>query len=192
MSVKRSQVVGAGSYLPTRIVTNAELATKLDTNDEWMRERTGIRERRIAAEGEFTSDLALAAAQDALRAAGMNASAIDLIVLATATPDETFPATATTVQARLGTRAVAFDIQAVCSGFVYALAVADNFIKAGQSKNCLVIGAETFSRILDWNDRTTAVLFGDGAGAIVLTAAEGQGTTKDRGVLSTHLFTDGR
>ena len=192
MSVTRSKVVGAGSYLPARIVTNAELATKLETNDEWIRERTGIRERRIAAEGEFTSDLALAAAQDALRAAGMNASAIDMIVLATATPDETFPATATTVQARLGTRAVAFDIQAVCSGFVYALAVADNFIKAGQAKNCLVIGAETFSRILDWNDRTTAVLFGDGAGALVLTASEGQGTPKDRGILSTHLFADGR
>ncbi|MBP6011846.1 MAG: ketoacyl-ACP synthase III [Alphaproteobacteria bacterium] len=193
MGVVRSQVAGIGAYLPAQTVTNADLATKLETSDDWIRERTGIRERHIAAEGEFTSDLAIAASQEALRAAGMNASAIDLIVLATATPDETFPATATTVQARLGiTRGAAFDVQAVCSGFVYALAVADNFIKAGQSKNCLVIGAETFSRILDWNDRTTAVLFGDGAGAMVLTAGQGGGTTKDRGILSTHLFSDGR
>jgi 3-oxoacyl-[acyl-carrier-protein] synthase-3 len=175
------------------VVSNAELAQKLETSDEWIRERTGIRERRIAAEGECTSDLSIAASQEALRAAGMNASAIDLIVLATATPDETFPATATTVQARLGiTRGAAFDIQAVCSGFVYAVATADNFIKAGQAKNVLVIGAETFSRIIDWKDRTTAVLFGDGAGAMILTAAQGQGDTKDRGVLSTHLFSDGR
>ena len=193
MSIIRTQVVGAGAYLPSRIVTNAELATKLETSDEWIRERTGIRERRIAADGECTSDLAIAASIEALRAAGMTASAIDMIILATATPDETFPATATTVQARLGiTRGAAFDIQAVCSGFIYALATADNFIKAGQSKNCLVIGAETFSRILDWNDRTTAVLFGDGAGALVVTAGEGQGTAKDRGILSTHLFADGR
>ena len=193
MSVIRSQVAGVGAYLPSRIVTNAELAQKLDTSDDWIRERTGIRERRIAADGELTSDLAIAAAQEALRAAGVLPSAIDLIVLATATPDETFPATATTVQARLGiTRGAAFDIQAVCSGFIYALATADNFIKAGQAKNVLVIGAETFSRILDWNDRTTAVLFGDGAGALVLTAGQGSGTTKDRGVFSTHLFSDGR
>lgn len=193
MSVLRSQVAGVGAYLPVRVVSNAELAQKLDTSDEWIRERTGIRERRIAADGECTSDLAIAASQEALRAAGMNANAIDLIVLATATPDETFPATATTVQARLGiTRGAAFDIQAVCSGFVYAVATADNFIKAGQAKNVLVIGAETFSRIIDWNDRTTAVLFGDGAGAMILTAAQGQGNTKDRGVLSTHLFSDGR
>jgi 3-oxoacyl-[acyl-carrier-protein] synthase III len=193
MSIIRSQVAGVGAYLPARIVTNAELAQKLETSDEWIRERTGIRERRIAADGEFCSDLAIAASQEALRAAGMNAGAIDLIVLATATPDETFPATAATVQARLGiTRGAAFDIQAVCSGFVYALATADNFIKAGQAKNVLVIGAETFSRILDWKDRTTAVLFGDGAGAMVLTAGQGQGNTKDRGVLSTHLFSDGR
>ena len=193
MSILRSQVAGVGAYLPAQTVTNADLAQKLETSDDWIRERTGIRERHIAAEGEFTSDLAIAASQEALRAAGMNASAIDMIVLATATPDETFPATATTVQARLGiTRGAAFDVQAVCSGFVYALAVADNFIKAGQVKNCLVIGAETFSRILDWNDRTTAVLFGDGAGAMVLTAAQGTGTTKDRGILSTHLFSDGR
>lgn len=192
MSVARSIVCGVGAYLPARIVPNAELATKLETSDEWIRERTGIRERRIAADGEFTSDLAIAASLEALRAAGMVASAIDMIVLATATPDETFPATAATVQARLGTRGAAFDLQAVCSGFIYALAVADNFIKAGQVKNCLVIGAETFSRILDWNDRTTAVLFGDGAGAMVLTAGQGEGSNKDRGVLSTHLFADGR
>ena len=193
MGVIRSQVTGVGAYLPKQVVTNAELAQKLDTSDDWIRERTGIRERRIAADGELTSDLAIAASQEALRAAGLHANAIDLIVLATATPDETFPATATTVQARLGmTRGAAFDIQAVCSGFVYALATADNFIKAGQAKNVLVIGAETFSRILDWNDRTTAVLFGDGAGALVLSAAQGHGTSADRGVLSTHLFSDGR
>jgi 3-oxoacyl-[acyl-carrier-protein] synthase-3 len=193
MAIIRSQVAGAGAYLPARVVSNQELALQLDTSDEWIRARTGIRERRIAAEGEFTSDLAIAAAQEAIRSAGLTPSAIDLIVLATATPDETFPATATTVQARLGmTRGFAFDVQAVCSGFVYAVAVADNFIKAGQVKNCLVIGAETFSRILDWNDRTTAVLFGDGAGALVLTAGRGEGTAQDRGVLTTHLFSDGR
>ena len=193
MTVIRSQVAGVGAYLPKRVITNAEMAKMLDTSDDWIRERTGIRERRIAADGEFTSDLAIAASQEALRAAGVGANAVDLIVLATATPDETFPATATTVQARLGiTRGAAFDVQAVCSGFIYALAVADNFIKAGQAKNCLVIGAETFSRILDWEDRTTAVLFGDGAGAMLLTAAQGTGTVKDRGVLSTHLFSDGR
>jgi 3-oxoacyl-[acyl-carrier-protein] synthase-3 len=193
MGIVRSQVAGVGAYLPSRVVTNNELAQKLDTSDEWIRERTGIRERRIAADGELCSDLAIAASQEALRAAGMKAGAIDLIVLATATPDETFPATAATVQARLGiTRGAAFDLQAVCSGFIYALATADNFIKAGQAKNCLVIGAETFSRILDWNDRTTAVLFGDGAGAMMLTAGQGEGGAKDRGVLSTHLFSDGR
>ncbi len=193
MSVIRSQVAGVGAYLPARTMTNADLAQKLETSDEWIRERTGIRERRIAADGEYTSDLAVSASQEALRAAGLTAGAVDMIVLATATPDETFPATATTVQSRLGiTRGAAFDVQAVCSGFVYALAVADNFIKVGQAKTCLVIGAETFSRILDWNDRTTAVLFGDGAGALVLTAGQGKGDAKDRGVLSTHLFADGR
>jgi len=193
MSVIRSQVAGVGAYLPARTMTNADLAAKLETSDEWIRERTGIRERRIAADGEYTSDLAIAASQEALRAAGLTPAAIDMIVLATATPDETFPATATTVQSRLGiTRGAAFDVQAVCSGFVYALAVADNFIKVGQARTCLVIGAETFSRILDWNDRATAVLFGDGAGALVLTAGQGRGEAKDRGVLSTHLFADGR
>lgn len=188
-----AHITGWGMSVPEPVLTNEDIAKMVDTNDEWIRERTGIRERRIAADGELTSDLAIAASQEALRAAGLLPSAIDLIVLATATPDETFPATATTVQARLGiTRGAAFDIQAVCSGFVYALATADNFIKAGQAKNVLVIGAETFSRILDWNDRTTAVLFGDGAGALVLTAGKGEGTTKDRGVFSTHLFSDGR
>jgi len=193
MSVVRSQVAGVGAYLPARVVTNEDLAVRLDTSDAWIRERTGIRERRIAAEGELTSDLAVAAAEVALRAAQVRPADVDMIVLATATPDETFPATATTVQARLGmTRGFAFDVQAVCSGFVYAMSVADNFIKAGQAKTCLVIGAETFSRILDWNDRTTAVLFGDGAGAVVLAAGAGNGTSADRGILSTHLFSDGR
>ena len=191
--VRRSVVVGCGGYLPKRIVTNAELAQRVDTSDEWIVERTGIRQRHIAAEGELTSDLATAAARAALGSAGMAASEVDLIVLATSTPDETFPSTGTIVQSKLGmTSGTAFDLQAVCSGFVYALATADNFIKAGQADTALVIGAETFSRILDWEDRTTCVLFGDGAGAVVLQAAEGAGTTDDRGVLTTHLHSDGR
>jgi len=193
MPIIRSQVAGVGAYLPATVVTNDDLAARLETSDAWIRERTGILERRIAADGELTSDLAVAAAQEALRAAQVRPSAVNMIVLATATPDETFPATATTVQARLGmTQGFAFDVQAVCSGFVYALSVADNFLKAGQVKTCLVIGAETFSRILDWNDRTTAVLFGDGAGAVLLTAGSGAGTRADRGILSTHLYSDGR
>jgi 3-oxoacyl-[acyl-carrier-protein] synthase-3 len=191
--VLRSRVLGCGAYLPERVLSNAELARQVETSDEWIRQRTGIAQRHIAAEGELTSDLALKAAQDALSRAGMGADKIDLIVLGTATPDETFPATAARVQAGLGiTRGAAFDVQAVCSGFVYALAVADNFIKAGQAQSALVIGAETFSRILDWNDRTTCVLFGDGAGAVVLGAGEGNGTKHDRGILSTHLYSDGR
>ena len=191
--MRRSRVLGCGAYLPDRVVTNAELARKLDTSDEWIRQRTGIAQRYVAAEGELTSDLALKAAADALKNAGVTADSVDLIVLATATPDETFPATATRVQAGLGmTRGAAFDVQAVCSGFVYALAVADNFVRAGQAETALVIGAETFSRILDWTDRGTCVLFGDGAGAVVLRAGEGQGTKQDRGVLSTHLYSDGR
>jgi 3-oxoacyl-[acyl-carrier-protein] synthase-3 len=186
-------MLGCGAYLPQRVVTNAELACKLDTSDEWIRQRTGIAQRHVAADGELTSDLALKASEEALRHAGVAADALDLIVLATATPDETFPATAVRVQAALGmTRGTAFDVQAVCSGFVYALAVADNFIKAGQARTALVIGAETFSRILDWTDRGTCVLFGDGAGAVVLGAGEGEGTKRDRGVLSTHLYSDGR
>ena len=193
MTVRRSVVAGCGGYLPEKILTNDELAQQLDTSDEWIRERSGITKRHIAAEGEMTSDLAQAAAQAALDAAGVSAEDIDLIVVATSTPDETFPATATAVQAKLGAdNAMAFDIQAVCSGFVYALATADNFIKSGQVDTALVIGAETFSRILDWQDRGTCVLFGDGAGALVLKAETGQGTTADRGVLSTHLHSDGR
>jgi 3-oxoacyl-[acyl-carrier-protein] synthase-3 len=190
---RRSVVLGCGSYLPERIVSNAELASRLETSDDWIAQRTGIRQRHIAAEGEFTSHLATNAAARALEAAGVPASSIDLIVLATATPDETFPATAARVQAELGVGGgIAFDIQAVCTGFVYALAVADNFIKAGQSQRALVIGAETFSRILDWTDRGTCVLFGDGAGAVVLDAQTGKGTSEDRGILSTHLYSDGR
>lgn len=189
----RSVMVGCGAYLPARVVTNADLEKIVDTSDEWIVERTGIKARHIAAEGETTADLAENAARAALAHAGLGAEDVDLIVLATATPDHTFPATATKVQARLGmTRGVAFDVQAVCSGFVYALAVADNFIKAGQARTALVIGAETFSRILDWTDRTTCVLFGDGAGAVVLQAQEGTGTAADRGILSTHLHSDGR
>ena len=189
----RSLVAGCGAYLPSRILTNADLARKLETSDEWIVQRTGIRERRIAAEGELTSDLAVRSAEAALKNASMSGNDIDLIVVATSTPDETFPATAARVQAALGmTRGAAFDVQAVCSGFVFALAVADNFIKAGQARTALVIGAETFSRILDWTDRTTCVLFGDGAGAIVLVSRESAGGKNDRGVLSTHIFSDGR
>jgi 3-oxoacyl-[acyl-carrier-protein] synthase-3 len=191
--VIRSHIIGCGSFLPPHVVTNEELARKLDTSHDWIVERTGIKRRRIAAEGEHTSFLAVHAAKDAMRAAHIDASALDLIVLATTTPDETFPATATTVQAQLGmTRGAAFDVQAVCSGFIYAMAVADNFIKAGQARTVLVIGAETMSRILDWTDRSTAVLFGDGAGAVVMRAAPGDGSILDKGVLSTHLFSDGR
>jgi 3-oxoacyl-[acyl-carrier-protein] synthase-3 len=191
--VIRSVVQGCGSYLPKRIVTNGELAAKMDTSDEWIQQRTGIRQRHIAADGEFTSHLALQAAERALSHAGVKANELDLIVLATATPDETFPATATRVQQGLGmTRGAAFDVQAVCAGFVYGLAVADSMIKSGISSTALVIGAETFSRILDWNDRGTCVLFGDGAGAIVLRAEEGKGTSADRGVLANALHSDGR
>ncbi|MBW7849176.1 MAG: ketoacyl-ACP synthase III [Rhodospirillales bacterium] len=189
----RSLIVGCGAYLPERVVTNDEMAKLVDTTDEWIVERSGIRQRHVAAEGECTSDLAVAAAERALAAAGMRGEELDLIVLATATPDHTFPATATKVQARLGmTRGAAFDVQAVCSGFIYALAVADNFLRLGQARSALVIGAETFSRILDWQDRATCVLFGDGAGAVVLRATEGTGTASDRGILSTHLHSDGR
>lgn len=191
--IVRSQIVGCGSYLPARVVTNRELAERVDTSDEWIAERTGIRERHIAAEGETTADLATAAATKALEMAGIAGCEVDLLVLATATPDHTFPATATKVQRQIGmTGGAAFDVQAVCSGFIYALATADNFIKAGQARTALVIGAETFSRILDWNDRGTCVLFGDGAGAVVLRAAVEKGTNQDRGILSTHLHSDGR
>lgn len=189
---RRSIALGSGAYLPERIVTNAELAERVDTTDEWIRARTGIQQRHVAAAGERTSDLAVAAATRALDDAGMDAANVDLIVLATATPDQTFPSTATSVQAAIGMhRGAAFDVQAVCSGFIYALATADNFIKAGQAETALVIGAETFSRILDWEDRATCVLFGDGAGALVLRAGEGNGVDS-AGVLSTHLHSDGR
>lgn len=188
----RSIILGCGSYLPARVMTNEDLTKIVDTSDEWITERTGIKSRHIAADGEMTSDLAYKAAVAAMAHAGITADELDLIVLATATPDNTFPATATKVQARLGMkRGAAFDVQAVCSGFVYALSVADNFIKAGQARTVLVIGAETFSRILDWTDRTTCVLFGDGAGAVVLRAQEGRGTSADQGILSTHLHSDG-
>ncbi len=189
----RSRVVGCGGYLPERIVTNAELAARLQTSDEWIDQRTGIRQRHVAAPGELTSDLAFHAATRALDRAGLKGSDIDLIVLATATPDNPFPATATQVQARLGmTQGCAFDVQAVCSGFIYALATADNFIRNGQARCALVIGAETFSRILDWEDRTTCVLFGDGAGALVLSAQRDEGGgAEERGLLSTHLHSDG-
>jgi len=189
----RSVVLGCGSYLPERILTNAELASRIDTSDEWIVQRTGIRERHIAAEGEFTSHLAIKAARAALHHARLDAQSIDLIVLATSTPDNTFPATAVAVQEGLGiNHGAAFDLQAVCSGFVFALATADNFLRAGTYKRALVIGAETFSRILDWTDRGTCVLFGDGAGAVVLEAQTEQGKSSDRGVLTTHLRSDGR
>ncbi|MBL8545341.1 MAG: ketoacyl-ACP synthase III [Hyphomonadaceae bacterium] len=186
----RSVLTGVGSYLPERILTNAELARRVDTSDEWIKERTGISERHIAADDERTSDLACAAALRALEAAGRGAGDIDLIVLATATPDLTFPATAARVQAELGvTKGAAFDVQAVCSGFIFALATADNFLARGQAQAALVIGAETFSRIVDWEDRGTCVLFGDGAGAVVLEARDDDA---ERGVISTFLRTDGR
>jgi 3-oxoacyl-[acyl-carrier-protein] synthase-3 len=193
VTVIRSQIVGCGAYLPKNILTNADVAKKVDTSDEWIRARTGIKRRHIAVEGETTSDLAFRAAQAALADAKVGVDELDLIVVATTTPDETFPSVATKIQARLGmTRGAGFDVQAVCSGFVYGLAVADNFIKAGQAKTVLLIGAETMSRLMDWTDRTTCVLFGDGAGAIVLRAGEGNGTASDRGVLNTKLYSDGR
>ncbi len=190
--IARAQIIGCGAYLPARVVSNAELAAQVDTSDDWIVERSGIRQRYIAAEGETTSDLATAAANRALAAAGISGSAVDLVIVATATPDNTFPATATRVQQRIGMKhGFAFDVQAVCSGFIYALSIADNFIKSGQVQTALVIGAETFSRILDWTDRTTCVLFGDGAGAVVLRANRGKGSNQDRGILSTHLHSDG-
>jgi len=198
----RTEIIGCGSYLPQRIVTNDELAKTVDTSDEWIRTRSGIGQRHIAADGELTSDLAVAAAQGALEHAGVDATEIDLIICATTTPDNTFPATATKVQHRLGVGSgAAFDVQAVCSGFIYGLAIADNFIKCGQAKTALLIGAETFSRILDWEDRGTCVLFGDGAGAIVMRGANGEsrsaaggngrGHNSGRGILSTHIHSDG-
>ncbi len=193
MTTLRSVVLGCGTYLPQRVLGNEELARMVDTSDEWIVQRTGIRQRHIAAEGELTSDLALSAARAALAAAEVEAHSIDLIVLATSTPDNTFPASAVSVQAGLGiTHGAAFDLQAVCSGFVYALGVVDGLFKSGIYRRALVIGAETFSRILDWSDRTTCVLFGDGAGALVLEAQEQPGTREDRGILTSRLRSDGR
>lgn len=190
--MRRSVVLGCGAYLPERIVTNADLPKELETSDEWIRQRTGICERRIAAEGETTSDLALNACRNALERAGCGVDEIDVLIVATATPDHTFPATATRVQANLGMkRGAAFDLQAVCSGFIYALAMADNMVRLGQANTAMVVGAETFSRILDWNDRSTCVLFGDGAGAVILRGEDGKGDNTDRGILSTHIFSDG-
>jgi 3-oxoacyl-[acyl-carrier-protein] synthase III len=193
VTVTRSVVLGCGSYLPQRILTNEELARKVDTSDAWIVQRTGIHQRHIAAPGEVTSDMGLKAAQAALAAAGVAAHDIDLIVLGTATPDNTFPASAVSIQAGLGiTHGAAFDVQAVCSGFVFGLAVADSLLRAGGFKRALLVGAETYSRILDWTDRTTCVLFGDGAGAVVLEAQAQPGDVGDRGVLTTHLRSDGR
>jgi 3-oxoacyl-[acyl-carrier-protein] synthase III len=190
--MRRSIITGTGSYLPERILTNEEISEMVDTSDEWIVARSGIKQRHIAAEGELTSDLGTKAAEKALEAAGLTADDIDLVLVATATPDQTFPATATTIQKNLGMKGgFAFDIQAVCTGFIYALSTADNFVKSGQVNRALVIGAETFSRIIDWEDRTTCVLFADGAGALILEASEEEGTNQDRGMLTSHLHSDG-
>src|SRR6187549_3550782 len=184
----RAKIIGSGAFLPDNIVTNDDLAKRMDTSDEWIRERTGIRQRYIAKDGEKTSDLALGAARAALTDAGIAVDALDMIICATTTPDESFPATATVVQAKLGmTRGAAFDVQAVCSGFIYGLSVADSLIRTGSAKTILVIGAETMSRLLDWSDRATCVLFGDGAGAVVLQAHDGKGDNSDSGILNTKL-----
>jgi 3-oxoacyl-[acyl-carrier-protein] synthase III len=189
----RAVVRGVGHYLPARVVENAEFAEKIDTSDEWIRSRSGIERRHFAAQGELTSDLATRAAKAALADAGMDASALDAIIVATSTPDLTFPSVATMVQANLGmTRGFAFDVQAVCAGFVYALTTANALISSGQAERILVIGAETFSRLMDWDDRATSVLFGDGAGALVLEAQPGTGAASDRGILAADLNSDGR
>ncbi len=189
----RAVPVGIGHYLPARVVENSEFERTLDTTDEWIRSRSGIERRHFAAEGETTSQMAVEAARAALDMAGLEPDAIDVVIVATSTPDLTFPSCATMVQAGLGMRrGFAFDVQAVCAGFVYALANADALIASGQAKRALVIGAETFSRIMDWTDRGTCVLFGDGAGALILEAQEGEGTATDRGVLATDLHSDGR
>ena len=193
MSTTRSVVIGCGCYLPSRVLSNSELSRMVDTSDEWIRQRTGIRQRHIAGEGETTAGMAIEAARAALASAGTAASSIDLIVLATSTPDNTFPASAVSVQAGLGiTHGAAFDLQAVCSGFIFSLASADALLRGGAFKRALVIGSETFSRILDWTDRTTCVLFGDGAGAVVLEAQAQSGNRGDRGILTSHLRSDGR
>lgn len=193
MNVTRAVVKGVGHRLPDRVVPNSEFEASLDTTDEWIRSRSGIERRHFAAKGELTSDLAIVAAQNALTDAGMDASDLDAIIVATSTPDQTFPSTATKVQTALGANgAFAFDLQAVCAGFIYALANANALIVSGQAKRILVIGAETFSRIMDWNDRASCVLFGDGAGALILEATDSAGTSDDRGILSTDLNADGR
>jgi 3-oxoacyl-[acyl-carrier-protein] synthase-3 len=189
----RARIIGCGAFLPDNVVSNDELAKKVDTSDEWIRERTGIRQRYIAKEGQNTSDLALGAARAALIDAGIDAGELDLVIVATTTPDRTFPSVGTMVQARLGmSRGAAFDVQAVCSGFIYGLSLADSLIRTGQARTILLIGAETMSRVLDWNDRTTCVLFGDGAGAVVLQAHDGRGDNSDQGILNTRIFSDGR
>ena len=193
MAIIRSVIRGVGAYLPKRVMTNDDLASLVDTTDEWIKERTGIEQRHIADDGELTSDLGIAASRQALVRSGIDPTDIDLIICATATPDRTFPATAVKIQAALGiTKGAAFDVQAVCSGFIYGPTVAHNFIKTGQSKRALVVGAETFSRILDWKDRGTCVLFGDGAGAVVLEAQSQVGSREDRGILATRIRSDGR
>ena len=193
MTLIRTQVVGCGAWLPERILTNAQLARMVDTSDDWIASRTGIRRRHIVSDGETTVDLAVKSAERAIADAKIGVGEIDLVIVATTTPNETFPSVATTVQSRIGmTRGAAFDVQAVCSGFIYGLAIADNFIKAKQAQTILLIGAETMSRLMDWTDRTTCVLFGDGAGALVLRAGEGQGSASDRGVFNTKLYSDGR
>jgi 3-oxoacyl-[acyl-carrier-protein] synthase III len=189
----RSVIRGVGAHLPKRIMTNHDLARLVDTNDAWIKERTGIEQRHIAEDGELTSDLGIAASRQALVRAGIDPTDIDLVVCATSTPDRTFPATGVRIQAGLGiTKGAAFDVQAVCSGFIYALAVADNFLRTGEFKRAVVVGAETFSRILDWEDRSTCVLFGDGAGAVVLEAQTQLGSREDRGILATRIRSDGR
>jgi 3-oxoacyl-[acyl-carrier-protein] synthase-3 len=193
-SVRRSKIISCGAYLPENIMTNSDVSKIIDTSDEWIQQRTGIKARHVAAKGEKTSDMATRAAERALQKVGLTGQDIDAIILATTSPDQIFPATAVTVQSNIGMGAhgFAFDLQAVCSGFIYALATADNFIKAGQARRVLVIGAEHFTSLLDWSDRTTAVLFGDGAGAVILEADDsGMGTKEDRGILSTHLHSDG-
>ncbi|MEX2518606.1 MAG: beta-ketoacyl-ACP synthase III [Paracoccaceae bacterium] len=191
MTVTRAVAIGCGHYLPSRIVENSEFAASLDTSDGWIRDRTGIERRRFAADGELTSDLGIAAARAALANAGIGGEEIDAVILATATPDATFPSSATQIQHAIGAGGFAFDIQAVCAGFMYALATADAMIKSGQARTVMVIGAETFSRILDWTDRRTCVLFGDGAGALILRAETGEGGVTDRGVLGVRLRSDG-
>jgi len=189
----RTRVIGCGAFLPDNIVTNDEMAKKVDTSDAWIRERTGITQRYIARDGQTTSDLALGAAREALADAGIDAGELDLVIVATTTPDQSFPSVGTMVQSRLGmAQGAAFDVQAVCSGFIYGLSLADSLIRTGQARTILLIGAETMSRLLDWSDRATCVLFGDGAGAVVLQAHDGKGDNSDQGILNTRIFSDGR